>query len=340
MSGSIKWAILGTSFISGVMADAIKAQGQSSIYGVAGRNTTTLAEFATQYDIPHQFTDFDALINDPQVDVIYIALPNHLHHDYVIKAANAGKAILCEKSLSVDMAKSIESLAAVKHNKVFFLEGLMYLAHPFMQQLSKTLATGVIGEVKSIRGQYCAAISQFVNPASLGALFNLGCYPASLMQLVMQQQFGTEQSQQYHIEATGRRGQDGNIAESTAIVSYSNGVQCHLHTAEDYGLHAGFTILGSLGSIELNSNPWLPESQGNQFTVRLYEQEAEVVDVEAKGNGFYYQVEAVLNALETQQYTVPRPLVQLSDSVDIMQMLTTWHQAALESRAANHTTER
>ncbi|WP_207892983.1 Gfo/Idh/MocA family protein [Shewanella frigidimarina] len=339
MSGSIKWAILGTSFISGVMADAIKAQGQCTIYGVAGRNTTTLAEFATQYQIPHQFSDFDALINSPEVDVIYIALPNHLHHEYIIKAANAGKAILCEKSLSVDMQKTTECLDAVTQNKVFFLEGLMYLAHPFMQQLSKTLATGVIGEVKSIRGQYCASISQFVNPASLGAIFNLGCYPASLMQLVMQQQFGTEQSQQYQIEATGRRGQDGNICESTAIVSYSNGVQCHLHTAEDYGLHAGFTILGCLGSIEFTSNPWLPESQGNHFTVRLYEQEAEVIDVEAKGNGFYYQVEAVLNALETKQYTVPRPLVQVSDSVDIMQMLTTWHKAALESRAANHTTK-
>ncbi|WP_351016832.1 Gfo/Idh/MocA family oxidoreductase [Shewanella sp. AC91-MNA-CIBAN-0169] len=340
MSGSIKWAILGTSFISGVMADAIKAQGQSTIYGVAGRNTTTLAEFANQYQIPHQFTNFDALINNPEVDVIYIALPNHLHHEYVVKAADAGKAILCEKSLSVDMPKTIESLAAVAQNKVFFLEGLMYLAHPFMQQLSKTLASGVIGEVKSIRGQYCAAISQFVNPASLGALFNLGCYPASLMQLVMQQQFGTELSQQYHIEATGRRGQDSNICESTAIVSYSNGVQCHLHTAEDYGLHAGFTILGSLGCIEFTSNPWLPASQGNHFTVRLYEQDVEVVDVEAKGNGFYYQVEAVLNALDNKQYTVPRPLVQLSDSVDVMQMLTTWHNAALESCAANHTTER
>ncbi|GGQ11127.1 Gfo/Idh/MocA family protein [Shewanella litoralis] len=340
MSKMINWGILGTSFISGVMADAIKAQGQSQIYAVAGRNTTTLAEFATQYNIAHQFTDFDALINDPLVDVIYIALPNHLHHEYVIKAANAGKAILCEKSLSVDMPSTITSLDAVKQNQVFFLEGLMYLAHPFIQQLSQTLASGVIGDVKSIRGQYCAAISQFVNPASLGALFNLGCYPASLMQLVMQQQFGNSVSQQYQLQATGRRGQDGNICESTAIVTYANGVQCHLHTAEDYGLHAGFTILGSLGSIEFTSNPWLPEAHGNHFSVRLYEQDADIVNVEAKGNGFYYQVEAVLAALDSKQYTVPRPLAQLQDSHDIMSMLTTWHQAALKSSAENLTVKR
>ena len=340
MSKMINWGILGTSFISGVMADAIKAQGQSVIYGVAGRNTTTLAEFSAQYQIPHQFTDFDALINSPKVDVVYIALPNHLHHEYIIKAANAGKAILCEKSLSVDMPSTIASLDAIKQNKVFFLEGLMYLAHPFMQQLSKTLASGVIGEIKSIRGQYCAAISQFVNPASLGALFNLGCYPASLMQLVMQQQFGNNISQQYQLQATGRRGQDGNICESTAIVTYANGVQCHLHTAEDYGLHAGFTILGSLGSIEFTSNPWLPEAQGNHFSVRLYEQDAEVVNVAAKGNGFYYQVEAVLAALDSKQYTVPRPLAQLQDSHDIMNLLTAWHHAALESSAENLTVKR
>lgn len=340
MSKTKKWAILGTSFISGVMAEAIQAQGQSTIYGVAGRNTITLAEFAARYHIPHQFTDFDALINDPEVDVVYIALPNHLHHEYIIKAAQAGKAILCEKSLSVDMQKTTASLQAIEQNKVFFLEGLMYLAHPLMQQLSHTLASGKIGEIKSIRGQYCAAISQFVNPASLGALFNLGCYPASLVQLVMQQHFGTEQSQQYHITASTRYGQDGNICESTAIISYRNGVQCHLHTAEDYGLHAGFTILGSLGSIEFGSNPWLPESQGNHFTVRLYEQKEDLVTVTAKGNGFYYQVEAVLNALATEQYIVPRPLAQLADSVDIMKMLTTWHQAALKSCTANHTIKR
>ncbi|MFT6951939.1 MAG: hypothetical protein ACJAUL_003095 [Paraglaciecola sp.] len=113
--------------------------------------------------------------------------------------------------------------------------------------------------------------------------------------------YGDDISLHYQISAVGRRGQDGNICESTALVTYSIGVQCHLHTAEDDGLHAGFTILGSLGSIEFTSNPWLSESQANPFTVSLYEQPSEVidvevvVDVEAKGNGFYYQVEVVLH---------------------------------------------
>jgi hypothetical protein len=159
--------------------------------------------------------------------------------------------------------------------------------------------------------------------------------------------YGDDISRHYQISAVGRRGQDGNICEFTALVTYSIGVQCHLHTAEDDGLHAGFTILGSLGSlgsIEFTSNPWLSESQANPFTVSLYEQPSEVIDVEvvhveAKGNGFYYQVEAVLDVLQSKQYTVPRPLAQLADSHDVMGLLTDWHQAALESRAMNNTIE-
>lgn len=78
---------------------------------------------AQQYDIPVQHDSYDALIADPEVDIVYIALPNHLHHEYVIKAAQAGKAILCEKSLSVDMEKTDAALAAVAQNQVFFAEG-------------------------------------------------------------------------------------------------------------------------------------------------------------------------------------------------------------------------
>jgi hypothetical protein len=153
--------------------------------------------------------------------------------------------------------------------------------------------------------------------------------------------YGDDISRHYQISAVGRRGQDGNICEFTALVTYSIGVQCHLHTAEDDGLHAGFTILGS---IEFTLNPWLSETQANPFTVSLYEQPSEVIDVEvvhveAKGNGFYYQVEVVLDALQSKQYTAPRPLAQLADSHDVMGLLTDWHQAALESSATNNAIE-
>ncbi|MGF1735166.1 Gfo/Idh/MocA family protein [Photobacterium satsumensis] len=321
-----QWGILGTSFISGVMAEAIRQEGQSCIYAVAGRSPEPREALAAQYDIPMQYDSYDALIADPKVDIIYIALPNHLHHEYVIKAAQAGKAILCEKSLSVDMEKTEAALAAVDQHGVFFAEGLMYLNHPFTAKILDVIKAGKIGELRSLQGQYTAAISQFVNPDSKGALYNLGCYPVSLLHLIMQQCSSKECAESYTLSAMGRRGHDGNICETQANFRFANGVMAQLHTAEDYGLHAEFTVLGSTGSLQVMTNPWLPDTQ-NKLIITQYEQQPEVVEVTADGDGFLYQVRAVLSALESRDAELNRPAARPEDSRQIMKLLTDWENA-------------
>ncbi|WP_026973355.1 Gfo/Idh/MocA family protein [Aliagarivorans marinus] len=324
MSHTLRWGILGTSFISGVMAEAIQLDGSSELYAIAGRSPEPRQAMAKQYGIPVQHDDYQALIDDPQVDIVYIALPNHVHHDYVVKAAQAGKAILCEKSLSVDMPKTELALAAVEQHQVFFAEGLMYLNHPLIATLCELVNSGEIGTLRAISAQYTAAISQFVNPGSKGALFNLGCYPASLVHLLLQQSGNLSD---YQLQATGRRGADGNICDSAATIQFANGITAQLHTAEDYGLHASFSVLGDKGSIELLNNPWLP-SKENRLRVRHYEQPAREICVDAEGDGFLYQVRAILAALRAGNKQLARPAAGWEDSRQIMQLLSDWHSAA------------
>lgn len=323
----MKWGILGTSFISGVMADAIKGDAKSELYAVAGRTEKTLNEFAAQYQPNLAFNSYDALIDDESVDIIYIALPNHVHHEYVIKAAQKGKAILCEKSLSVDMNKTEQALQAVKEAGVFFAEGLMYLNHPLIAKLHQELATGEIGEIRSIQGSYVAAIDQFVNPESKGALYNLGCYPMSLIHSVAQHQFGECVFDDVQISAIGRRGQDGNICESSALIRFNDTFTAQVHTAEDHGLKHGFTILGSKGCITLDTNPWLPTEE-NTFTVEIYETSKREVKVEAQGDGFHYQVRNIRHAVERGEKQLTSPMATHQDSHVIMKLLTDWEQAA------------
>ncbi|WP_299493825.1 Gfo/Idh/MocA family oxidoreductase [uncultured Shewanella sp.] len=326
METTLKWGIVGTSFISGVMADAIIEDGHSILHSVAGRNLDNLQLFANQYHIPNIYQDFDALITDDAVDIIYIALPNHLHHEFIIKAAEAGKAILCEKSLSIDMEKTHAAINAVKQHNVFFAEGLMYLCHPFANKISQVINEGHIGQIKSISGQYCAAIAEFVNPQSRGALYNLGCYPASLMHLILKQHFGRDYFENAAISAQGRYGQDGNICESSALIRLNNSVLCQLHTAEDYGLHASFTVLGTKGKLNISSNPWLPQATGNQLRVSEYEQAEQVIDIKADGNAFLYQVKQVRQALKANKTSLTFPSATIDDSLQIMQILTSWEQ--------------
>lgn len=323
----MKWGILGTSFISGVMADAIRSHQESQLYAVAGRSTENLSAFSAQYSVAQTYSDYDELITDPQVDIIYIALPNHVHHDFIIKAAQAGKAILCEKSLSIDMEKTELALKAVADHKVFFAEGLMYLHHPLINELVKVLVSGEIGELRSIHGSYIASIAQFVNPESKGALYNLGCYPASLAHLVAKTMLGDGAFEQYSLNAIGRRGADGNICESSVMMELSPQVTATIHTAEDHGLKHHFTILGSKGCITLETNPWLPAIE-NRFSVELYETSTREVTVSAEGDAFAYQVRNIVEAVKAGKVALESPCANWKDSHKIMELLTLWEQAA------------
>lgn len=203
----------------------------------------------------------------------------------------------------------------------------MYLNHPFTQAIIEALKEGTIGEVRSVHASYVAAISQFVNPASKGALYNLGCYPVSLMHLVLQHSIGSDTLDDFKVQAIGRRGADGNICESSAMFDFGSGVTAQIHTAEDYGLTHSFKIMGSKGSIELNTNPWLP-TENNQFTVEVYETSKETKSVSAEGDGFLYQVRNIRNAIESGQLELSRPSATCADSRQIMALLTDWEQAA------------
>jgi hypothetical protein len=162
-----------------------------------------------------------------------------------------------------------------------------------------------------------------------------------------------------NIKAIGRQGTDGNICDTSAVFEFTptknapalaenltaesitppitthitspitpliTTVQCQLHTAEDYGLHSHFTVLGTKGSLNMDTNPWLPENH-NRLSVTQFEQASEVIDVNATGNGFYYQVQQIRQAIEQKQLSLMRPAVRPQDSHAIMKLLTQWQNA-------------
>ena len=131
MANELRWAIVGTGFISNTVVEAIAACPGSRVELVAGRDAGRVAEFADRHGIARTCVGFADAVTDPDVDVVYVGTPNHAHLDVVAAAATAGKAVLSEKSLTTTMASAHELVDAVR-DRVFFVEGLMYLAHPVM----------------------------------------------------------------------------------------------------------------------------------------------------------------------------------------------------------------
>lgn len=327
----LNWGIIGTSFISDTLAKAIEKDPQAKIVAIAGRREEALREFQEAFGVEFVYQEYDAFLQNEAIDVVYIALPNHLHHTYVVKAAEARKHILCEKSLSIDMAKTEEALNAVAHSGVFFMEGLMYLTHPLVAKLVSLLNEDIVGKIRTLSGQYTVNIAQFVNPGSKGAIYNLGCYPASLLHLVMQTVYGDEIFSQYKLQAMGTRSPaDGNVCDTTVQVQFANGVLARLHCAEDYGDTAVFTITGDKAEIRFVTNPWLPTADNNAIEVHHYGQGVQTIEVTAEDDAFFYEVRLVRDCIERGMVEAPRPAPRHSDSHEIMRLLTAWETAVVE----------
>lgn len=322
-----KWGIAGTGFISHAMLGAIARREGSEAVAISGRSAETRVELQAQYGIGTGVETVAELAALPDVDAIYIGLPNHLHREASEVALAAGKAVLCEKSLTTTN-KDAEALAdAAKSSGQFFVEGLMYLAHPIYQTLVDVLQSEDVGELRHITGFYAADIWQVVNPAGKGTLYNLGCYPASLMQMVVQAMCGEEVFSARDLTAKGNVNEDGNICDTAVSVRFGNGVLASLHSTDSYGMAHEFVIATTKGTIRFDYNPWLPDAEANGFTWRGYDGSEKRFSEDAPGDAFDHQLEMVEASLATGLTQALRPSPRLKDSVEIMRFLNDWEAA-------------
>ena len=320
----LRWAIVGTSFISDTMARAIDASPGSIAIGVVGRDPARLDAFCQRHGIAKVFASVADASADPDIDIVYIGTPNHVHHESVGAASFHLKAVLCEKSLTVSMAQADEVVRAVR-NRVFFVEGLMYLAHPVVGRFMEILKDGRIGALKHVSASYVADIAHLVNPNGRGAIYNLGCYPASFVQLVVDALVGDGAFDHHEITGAGNISKlDGNVCVAAATVRFPSGVLATVHTAETYGNHASFEVHGSNGVLAFDTNPWLPARGDNIFRWTPFAGQPEVFVVNDPGDAFDHQETMVERNIAAGCLEAQRPSPRLRDSYGLMAFLTNW----------------
>lgn len=325
----LRWGIIGTGFISHAMLKAIALSKGSVATMIAGRNEAALTDLQNHYGIAEITADIDTLVTSDTVDVVYVALPNHLHRAATEAAMAAGKPVLCEKSLTTTMADATALIDAVKTADLFFAEGLMYLAHPLMQQMISVLRDPSVGELRAVSGFYAADIHQVVNPSGGGTLYNLGCYPASLLQLVVQTMCGPAAFGARKISALGTLGENNTLQDTNVSIRFDNGVLANLQSTDSYGMAHEFVVVTTTGTLRCATNPWLPEKGNNRLIWQPFTgRPAREILVDDPQDAFYHQTRMVERALTSGAKQAPRPSPQLTDSLEVMQFLTDWDAAA------------
>lgn len=181
---SLRWGVLGTANIGRAVNPAIHAAHNSTLVAVASRDAATARAYAEQWSIPRYHASYLDLLTDAEIDAVYIPLPNGLHKEWTIRAAEHGKHVLCEKPLAMTADECREMHDAAVAHGVKLMEAFMYRFHPRTERVIELVHGGALGTLRAIRSAFTFRLTQPANvrfdPAlGGGALFDVGCYCVS-----------------------------------------------------------------------------------------------------------------------------------------------------------------
>jgi xylose dehydrogenase (NAD/NADP) len=183
MSKKIRWGIISAARIAeSAVIPAIHASSNGDVVAVASRDLAKGQTYAQRNKIPKVYGSYEELLADPEIDAVYNPLPNGLHGEWSIKAAKAGKHILCEKPLASNAAEAEAMVAAAKEANVLLAEAFMYRFHPQIQKVKQMIAQGAIGKVNIANASFTFAMPAGTEDIRLdkslagGSLMDVGCY--------------------------------------------------------------------------------------------------------------------------------------------------------------------
>lgn len=325
---NIRWAILGTSPISHVMAKAITESSHGEVYAVLSRTEEKAKTFAATHHIPHCYTDIKALLKDPNIDAVYIGLPNHLHKEYVILAANARKHILCEKPFTTNLQDAQDAFVAVHKANVFCMEALMYRSHPFIARLAEVIQNKVIGDIKFIHALYSANIKDVCNDIESGSILNLGCYPISLIRFLVGCDQGMSSAEPIDVLSLGEMDMEKRQdCRAGMIMRFTREIIASVMTANDMNMTSAFDIYGTQGQLKIVSNPFLPEEKNNRFIIQKHNDPTITeVCVDADKSLYTYQIDLANQHILNGSTNVSKNGMSWFDSLGNVIVLEAWRK--------------
>jgi predicted dehydrogenase len=185
----VQWGIISTADINRKVIPGAHASGKVDLVAVASRDQAKADAYAKEWDIPRAYGSYEALLADPEIEAVYISLPNNMHCEWSIKALEAGKHVLCEKPMSLHPAEVAAAFDAAERTGLLLSEAFMYRHNPQTKRVVELVASGAIGELRVIRSTFSYGLYDEDNirlrtDAEGGSLMDVGCYNVSVSRLL------------------------------------------------------------------------------------------------------------------------------------------------------------
>jgi len=343
MPERIGWGVLGNSTIARVcMIPAMSASDNGRLRALGTRSgggspPVTAAPQAPTPPARHQFERvygrYEEVLEDPEVDAVYVSLPNHLHHPWTLRALAAGKHVLCEKPLACSAEQAREMAAAATASGRLLMEALMYRFHPRSRTIKALVDAGGLGVPRSVRAAFTFPMTEEVLEAGDGtrlspemgggALLDVGCYTVSVARWLLGEEPVSVQAQ-----AVYRHGVDVHIA---GTLRFPMGALAGIEAGFVSALQQTFSVTGTMGAIELPHDAFIPWEREALYTRRERDSEAGEVHRVAGVDEYRLMVEHFARAVRGEGGLDVLP----EDSIRNMSALDALALAAREERTVH-----
>jgi predicted dehydrogenase len=306
----IRWGILGTGGIAATFVTDLGLTDSGEAVAVGSRSQGSAERFAERFGIAKRHASYEALVADPEVDVVYVATPHPMHREDALLALRAGKHVLVEKPFAMNAAEAREIVAVARESGLFAMEAMWTRFLPHVAVIRDWLERGVLGDLVTVtadHGQWFAEDPEFrlfAPELGGGALLDLGVYPVSFASMIL----GTPS----RIVSMGDPAFTGVDAQTSMLFGYESGAQAVLTCTLRAKSATRAEIVGTEGRIEVEGDFYSPA------TVTLLPRDGAPTRVESRheGRGLRHQADEVARRLAAGE--IESPLMPLDESISIM----------------------
>ncbi|HEX5025952.1 MAG TPA: Gfo/Idh/MocA family oxidoreductase [Agriterribacter sp.] len=316
MNKPIRWGILGFGRIAQKFAADLRCTDNASLFAIASRSRVNAATIAEQFPVTQVYDNYEALVQNPAVDVVYIATPHGLHYEHVMLCLTHGKAVLCEKAFALNAAQAKKMIATAKVNKLFLMEALWSKFTPPYQKTMDMIRAGKLGEIRNVLINFgfipqAPVADRIFSPVlGGGTLLDIGIYNVFYALSVL--------GKPDNIEASMTPAASGVDEQCAVLFRYNNGAMAQLFSSFCTHLATEADISGNKGRIRLTHRFYTPET-----TIAFYPGRAdskEEISV-PKGNGFGYHYEAQHVGQCMLNGVTESPVMTHADTILLMETL-------------------
>ncbi len=340
----IRWGILSTGKIARAFAEGLRALPDARLVAVASRQQETAERFGREFNVPRCYGSYEALAQDPEVDVVYIGTPHTFHKENTLLCLEAGKAVLCEKPFAINVREAEEMIRVARARGLFLMEAMWTRFLPAFAKLRALLDAGAIGEVRMLTADFGFRApfdpqSRLFNPTlGGGALLDIGIYPVALAAAI----FGPPEQ----IVSQAYLGETGVDEQNAIVLSYAGGRQALLASSFRVTLPTEAQVIGTRGRIHIHSpmfrpeqltlypeGPWPPPLSRlparlkrlgrtlrlDRWWARLRKGPSRTWYLPLEGNGYNYEAAEVMRCLRAG--ALESPIMPLDETLQIMRTL-------------------